>query len=164
MAQFLADFGLHVVAIRYSPFEADELVGDLNEPFSDASTHRRLQFTLGMPTLPVVHELDFGAKNPDALRLDIGKRTKKDLKESWLSARTGNAAALAVWKKIAKRSKDMTEKGARVVQHKTGASGPARGHRYTPGAKALEASGLLMLTITGNIMKLGQTVDATSAD
>lgn len=163
--QCVSDFGLHVVAIRYRPFEAVELAGDrLNEVFLDSSTHRRLHCTLGKPTLPVADELVFGDKNPDALRLDIGERTKKELRESWLSARTENTAALAVWKKIAKRLKGLTEKGALAVQPKTGATGSARGHRYTPGAKALEASGVPMLTITGIILKLGQTPDATAAD
>jgi hypothetical protein len=163
--QCVADFGLRVVAIHYRPFEAVEVEGDrLNEPFLDSSTHRRLHFTLGTPTLPAANELDFGDKNPDALRLDIGERSKNELRESWLSARTENAAALAVWKKIAKRLKAMTEKGALAVNSKTGDTGPARGHRYTLGAKALQTSGVPMLDLGGVIIfKLGQAVDATTA-
>lgn len=163
--QCVADFGLRVVAIRYRPFEAVELDGDrLNEPFLDSSTHRRLQFTLGTPTLPATDELDFGNKNPDALRLDIGERSKNELRESWLSARTENASALAIWKKIAKRLRGITEKGTLGIQPDTGVTRPVRLHRYTAGAKALEASGVPMLTITGIILKLGQTTDATTAN
>ncbi len=163
--QAVSDFGLHAVAIRFSPFEAVELVGDrLSEPFTDSSSYERIAFTLGTPSLSVAHELDFADRNPDALCLDIGKRSKTELRESSLFARTENAAALAVWKKIAKRWKGMTKKGALAVHPKTGATGPARGHRYTPGAKALEASGVPMLTITGIILKLGQTPDAKTAN
>jgi hypothetical protein len=163
--QAVSDFGLHVVAIRFPPYEAVELnVDQLGEEFADSSAYKRLAFTLQQPSLPVTPELDFAIKNPDALWLQIGERTKNELKESWLSARTEDAAALIVWKKIAKRLQAMTEKGALAMQPTTGAIGPARGHRYTAGAKALEASGVTMITITGIILKLGQTTNATVSD
>lgn len=155
--QIASDYRLHTVAIRYAPFEVIEVVGDaLNKLFADSSTHRRLQFTLKSPTLPVTGILDFGDKNPDALRLDIGESSKTVLRESWLSARTENAAALSVWKKIAKRLRGMTSKGALAVHPDTGATGDAGSHRYTAGAKALEDSGVAMLTITGIGLKFGQ--------
>jgi hypothetical protein len=154
--QCVIEFNLHVVAMRFFPFEAIKLAGGhLEESFADASPYKRLAFTLSEPVLPVANELDFAAKNPDALRLDIGSRGKTELKESWLSARTENSEAIAVWKKIAKRLKDLTEKGALAVNPKTGDSGPARWHRFTPAAKALESSGVRMLAITGIVMRLG---------
>jgi hypothetical protein len=163
--QCVTDFNLHVIAMRYVPFEVIEPVGvDLDRLFIDSSMHRRLHFTLEKPTFPVAHALDFGVKNQDALRLDIGARTETELRESWLCARTNNATALAVWRKIAKRLKDMTEKGALAVQPKTGQTGPVRGHRYTLGAKELESSGVFMLTQTGIILKLGQLGEATTGD
>jgi hypothetical protein len=161
--QCVADFELRVVSIQFPPYQVVELDADhLDEEFADSSTYKRLAFTLGEPSLLVTRELDFADKNPDALWLHIGERTKTELRESHLSARTENAAALAVWKKIAKRLKEMTEKGALGIQPDTGATGPVRWHRYTAGAKALEATGVPMLTITGIILKLGQTADATT--
>ena len=159
--QAVSDFDLHVVAIRYPPYEAVELdTNRLDEAFADSSPYDELAFTLRQPKLPAKGNMELWDNNPDALRLMVGKRTKTELRESWLSARTENDTAFAVWKKIAKRLKGMTEKGALAVNRKTGATGPARWHRYTAGAKALESSGVLMLTITGIILKLGQTADA----
>ena len=160
--QCVSDYGLHVVAIMYFPYEAVEMDSPaLPEVFSDASPVREVAFTLGHPNLPAKGNMEFWEKNPDVLRLQIGSKSEKGVEESHLSARTENATTFAVWKKIAKRLKSMTEKGALAVNRKTGDTGPARGHRYTAGAKALEASGVLMLDIRGVIiLKLGQTVDA----
>jgi hypothetical protein len=152
--QVVADFRLHVVAIRYRPFDATELSeAQIGGCFSEASPYKRLHFTLGEPVLSVAQELDFGDKNPDSLRLDIGTADREGVRESWLSARTRDPSALAAWKKIAKRLKSMTEQGATATNPKTGATGPARSHRFTRGAKGLEATGTAMLTITGIVMK-----------
>jgi hypothetical protein len=159
--QCVSDFGLHIIAITYSSYEAVEVdSAALTDVFLAASPVRELAFTLRQPNLPAKGNMEFWDKNPDVLRLQIGRRSEKGVEESHLSARTENAAALAVWKKIAKRLKAMTEKGALAVQPRTGATGPARGHRYTLGAKALEATGVPMLTITGVILKLGQLGNA----
>lgn len=161
----VTDFGLHVVAIRYYPYEAVELDSTaLAGIFLDESAVRELTFTLLHPSLPAKGNMELWDKNPDVLRLQIGRRSSKGMEESHLSARTKNAAALAVWKKIAKRLKDMTEKGALAVQPETGATSLARGHRYTAGAKELEASGVSMLTIAGIILKLGQTPDGNTTN
>ncbi len=154
--QIIADFGLHVVALRYRPFDASELSeSQLAGCFSDDSLYKRLHFTIGNPVLPVTHELDFGDQNPDSLRLDIGTLGGDGLRESWLSARTEDPAAFATWKKIAKRLKGLAEQGATAVNPKTGRMGPAKWHRFTEGAKRLEATGISMLTITGIVMKPG---------
>lgn len=154
--QSIADFGLYVVALRYRPFDASELSESrLDGCFSDDSPYKRLHFTIGRPVLPVAHELDFGDKNPDSLRLDIGTLGGDGLRESWLSARTENPATFATWKKIAKRLKSLAEQGATAVNPKTGGMGPAKWHRFTEGAKRLEATGIPMLTITGIVMKPG---------
>lgn len=154
--QAVADFGLHVVAMRFFPFEAVEVDrGRLDSLFVDASPFRRLAFSLGVPVLPVEHELDFADKNPDHLRLDVGRRETSGLRESWLTARTDNPEALAAWKKVAKRLRDTTTKGATATNPRTGATGPARGHRFTAGARTLEAGGVPMLTNTGILLKPG---------
>jgi hypothetical protein len=152
--QIVVDFGLYVVALRFRPFDSSELSeSQLDDCFSDKSPYKRLHFTVGKPVLPVAHELDFGDKNPDSLRLDIGTLGEDGLRESWLSARTENPAAIAMWKQIAKLLKSLTEQGATAINPKTGGIGPAKGHRFTEGAKRLEATGIQMLTITGIVMK-----------
>lgn len=154
--QIVADFALHIVTLRYRPFDVSELCGSqLDDYFSDDSPDKRLHFTLEGPVLSAAHELEFGDKNPDSLRLDIGSLGGDGLRESWLSARTENLTAIAIWKKIAKRLRDLTEQGATAVNPETGATGPAKGHRFTEGAKRLEATGTPMLTITGIVMKPG---------
>jgi len=71
--QIIADFGLHVIALRFRPFDVSELSESwLDGCFLDDSPYKRLHFTIGKPVLPVAHELDLGDKNPDSLRLDIG--------------------------------------------------------------------------------------------
>jgi hypothetical protein len=159
--QCVSDFGLHIIAIRFHPYEAIELDADrLDEAFTDSSQYDELAFTLHPPILPAKGNMALADNNPDVLWLAIGKRTNTSLKESHLSARTENAVAFAVWKQIAKRLKDLTDKGALAVNPETGATSLARGHRFTSRAKALETSGIATLTITGIILKLGQTIDA----
>jgi hypothetical protein len=163
--QCVSEFNLYLVAVRFPPYEASELDAvRLDEAFADESPYHQFTFTIHEPRLPAKGNMELWDKNPDALNIQIGRRSEEGLMESALFARSENAAALAVWKKIAKRLKIMTKKGALAVQPKTGATGPAPGHRYTNGAKVLEASGVPMLTITGIILKLGQTADATAAD
>lgn len=163
--QIVADFDLLVVALRFRPFDASELSGgQLDGCFSDDSPYKRLHFTLGKPILPVAHELDFGDKNPDSLRLDIGTLDEDGVRESWLSARTENPAAITKWKKIAKRLKTITEQGATAINPKTGGVGPVKSHRFMEGAKRLEATGTPMLTITGIVMKPGLPASETPSD
>lgn len=152
--QFVQEFHPHVVALRFRPFAAREVSGaDLDDCFSEESPCHRLHFTTGEPVLPVEHELDFGDKNPSSLRLDIGAPRKDGLEQSWLSARTDDPTALAVWKKVAKRLKGMTVGGATAINPDTGASGPAKWHRFTEGARRLDANGTNLVSLTGIIMK-----------
>ena len=163
--QVVAEFDLRVVALRYRPFRARELAEDqLADCFADDSPDRRLHFSLGEPALAVARELEFGDKNPDSLRLDVGVVDSNGVRESWLSARTDNSAALAVWRQVAKRLKGITEQGATAISPKTGGRGPARSHRFSAGAKRLEAAGTPMLTITGVIMKPGLPGAASPPD
>jgi hypothetical protein len=153
----VTDFGLHILGIRFPPYQAVELAPrQLDAAFADSSPYDELAFTLRRPALPRESSMDAADANPDALWLAIGKRTETELRESHLSARTDNDVVLAVWKKIAKRLKGMTEKGAVAMQPKTGLTAPARWHRYTSAAKELEARGVRMLTITGIILNFGQ--------
>ena len=93
----------------------------------------------------------FCDRNPDALYLDVGVYDNMGLHESHLSARTNNAA-IAVWKKIAKRLKEITKRGATATNPETGGSGPARSQRFTEGAVKLHKAGVPLLTITGIVL------------
>ena len=154
--QNMAEFRLHLVALQYRPFILNEIDPNrLDAYISEHSSIERFQFTIESPVLSVAHELEFSARNPDSLRLDVGRRTENGLNESWLCARTENPVALATWKTVAKRLKRITVKGAIAINPKTGASSPARGHRFTQGARVLASSGVAMLTVTGNVLQLG---------
>jgi len=163
----VSDFDLHVIAIRYPPYEAVELSpSQVEEAFADSpAQYDELAFTLHQPKLPADGNLELVDKNPDVLRLLLGKASGQGLKQSWLSACAQDSAAIRIWKKIAKRLREMTEKGARAMNTETGEKGPVLGFRYTAGAKSLEASGLPMLDIGGRVvLVLEPTGDADSAN
>jgi hypothetical protein len=158
--QILVDFDLHVVSLIYRPFAVSELSeAQLDECFSGQAPIKgfcfmiEFYFTIDVPILLSINELDFRKKNRDALRLNVGALGEDGLRESWMSARTENITALAVWKKIARRLKRITFPGATGVQPSTGATAPVKNHRFSEGAKRLDASGVSLLTITGIIMK-----------
>ncbi len=153
--QCVHDFDLHVVAMKYFPFEANEVPQDsLSSVFSTTALFRELAFTLERPVLPVVSNLDFYDKNSNKLRLDIQRPTKDGLRQTWLACRTNDTTALSVWKQIAKRLKKITKAGVIVVNPNSGCSAPCSSFRYTAGAKALECEGVRMLPAAGgNIIK-----------
>ena len=155
----MRDFKLHAVTMRFRPFATREVdATDLDAYFADSSEFRRWAFTVDAPHLPVEHELDHADKNPDHLRLDVGKCDSASLEQSWLSCRTENKAAYGTWKKIAKKLKTMTLSGVTSTNRQTGVSGEHKSFRYTTGAKALEDQGITMLPTVGPkgpITKLG---------
>ena len=101
-------------------------------------------FTVSRPVLPANGTLELAEKNPGGLRLMIGGRTAKGVGESHLMAGSDD-----IWKKIGKKLKDLTSLGVLVVHPETGETSPARGFRFTSGAKALDANGVAMLSSTG---------------
>jgi hypothetical protein len=155
----IVNFKLHAVAMRFRPFEAREVdPAELDSYFSDSSEFRRWAFTVDTPYLHVEHELDHNDKNPDHLRLQVGKLNTSGLEESWLSCRTDNEPSYCIWKMIAKKLKKMTLSGVTATNRLTGESGEYKSVRYTIGAKALEHQGVIMLPTVGPkgpITKLG---------
>ncbi len=149
----VAKYNLHVVAMRFFPFEAIEILpSNLDAVFSKSSPFEELALTIHKPSLPVKSQLNFYDQNPGVLRLDIKRPTEKGLEETWLAARTDNEAALSVWRKVAKRLKQLTKQGATVTNPKTGDRGPARSHRFTAGALKLYKTSIPLLTITGFVL------------
>ncbi len=158
--QAVMEFGLHVVEIRFPPFDAVELdLVSLDEPWSYSSPYRELAFTVDPPVLPANGNLQLSDKNPDLLRLMIGGRSDKGLVESWFSAATADKAAMAVWKRIANHLKRITKTDVIGLNPRNGVSAPIRWHRYTDGAKALQSHGVPMLTINDIVLKFGQELE-----
>ena len=154
----LRDFNIHVVAMRFFPFEATEVSADrLEEIFSTSSAFRELAFTVERPVLPVKSSMHFHDQNPSNLGLEIQRPTEKGLRQTWLACRTGDARALSIWKKIAKRLKEMTTTGVVAVNPDTGACASSSSFRFTSGAKALELAGVPMLPAAGgNVLRFGE--------
>lgn len=157
--EIMTNYGLYALAMRYQPFEAEEVTeAEVEKYFVLSSEYQRWAFTIDPPNLPVEHELDHADKNPDHLRIEVGRCDDTYLGESWLTCRTENKAAFAIWKKVAKELKKQTFSGITVTGRKNGISGEYPKDRYTKGAKALEDSGIQMITLVGPngpIVKLG---------
>lgn len=146
----MIDHNLHAVAMRFRPFEAREVGrADLDSYFSNSSDFHRWALTVDAPHLPVEHELDHADKNPDHLRLEVGKCEPSSLGESWLSCRTNNKAIYDIWKKIASKLKKQTLVGVTGVNRQNGVSVFYKSSRYTKGAKSLEDAGVTMLPPQG---------------
>jgi hypothetical protein len=150
LREAISDFKLHAVALRFRPFEAREVAdADLHTYFTDSSEYRRWALTIGFPHLPVEHELDHADKNPDHLRLDVGAYDGNTLNESWLSCRTADKIAFAVWKKVAKRLKEMTIAGITATNRESGISAEYKYQRYSIGAKLLADRGVTIVSRVG---------------
>jgi hypothetical protein len=142
--------------MRFFPFEAESITTDQLEALSTDEAVTRVAFTLGTPVMPVAAANEFIDRNPDSMRLDIGRKSAKGLRESCLVARSSDPDALTVWKRIASELKAVTVAGATAVDPKTGASVRLRNHRFTKGAKELEAQGVDILPVGGTcILRLG---------
>lgn len=146
----MTDHNLHAVTMRFRPFEAREVgLADLNSYFSNSSDYYRWAFTVDAPNLPVEHELDHGDKNPDHLRLEVGKFDLSSLWESWLSCRTNNKAVYDIWKKVALKLRKQTLAGVTGVNRQNGMRVFYKSGRYTNGAKLLEEAGVSMIPPQG---------------
>ena len=152
---WVSEFGPHVVAIEFPPYEVTEVDSEaLDSIFAEGSLVDEVVFTVSRPVLPAEGTLELAEQNPDMLRLMIGGRTAKGVAESHLAAGSDGPRGMGIWKKIGKRLKDLTSLGVFLVHPETGQTGPARGSRFTAGAKALDAKGVAMLSLTGLRMTL----------
>lgn len=146
----VAEFDLHVVAIRYLPFCAEEIdPSQLAEVFGETSPIREIAFTQKLPDLSAKGRMEFIDKNPCQLSLQIGRLTNQGLEQSWLSSRTDKGEELAVWRKIAGRIKKQTKQGVTAVNRVTGVSAAYKSFRYTEGAKSIETCGEKMVPPQG---------------
>jgi hypothetical protein len=148
--QFIRENGLYVVRITFPPYDAKQVPVDLlADIFTNVERPPELAFTLTSPSIPPKGSQTFCAQNPDALHLDIGSYDKKGLKESCLSARTANPAALAVWKQIAARLRRITKSGAKLANSETSDTRIRKWYRFTNGAIELHRAGTRLLSLNG---------------
>jgi hypothetical protein len=150
------EFSLHIATVRHFPYEVLEVGREaLSAAFADPSVYS-LMFTVDSPKLPASGTNDLLQRNPDALLLDIGRRSEKGLRESSMMTRAFAPHATTIWTKIVRRFKTMTRAGATAINPATGATGRARDQRYTEGARALNLEGVAMLPVAGTaILRLG---------
>jgi hypothetical protein len=141
---------VHLAVIRVRPFHARRISrAELEEFFGKISAYPRWAFSLSPFITATANEIEFADRNPDHLRLDWGEPTQEGLPQSWLSARTANRNAIAVWKRIAGRIRRATKAGVTAISPEGGASVLMRSFRYSPGAEALEKEGIQMLPFAG---------------
>lgn len=141
----MREHGIRVVAVKEFPFdefEAHEVSLDELPNYFAQRKFGTFAFSMRAPNLKVENTNDFSDRNPHLMTLEIGKRSRLGLKESWLGAATANRQASVVWEKIAKKLKAMTLPGK-------------SGLRYTPAAQALQDEGVPMLSMVGEPLILG---------
>jgi len=148
--RWVATYPLHATAIGFSPFQAGEVQSaDLDKALLNPGV-RRLMLTLTPPNLAAESGNRLLDQNPEAMILDIGCLGNEGLNESWLTTRTGGGHINQTWKQIAGNLKSVTKAGALAINRITGAQATLKNHRFTPGAKALAANGVVMLPTAGN--------------
>lgn len=146
------DFGVHVVYMWRSPAFRVELVRTEEEAraLSEAigcPTYVRL--LIRQPVLGVTSEGDFSSKNPTAMLIDIGDQTEHEMKESFIGAKTDDATAMKLWRRIATEWRKRTLSGATAVNPRTGARGVIKTHRFTRAASDLDRAGVRMWALGG---------------
>jgi hypothetical protein len=146
---FVDEIRPYVIGMRFHPFEAWLVERPQIMDVMRDETVRRIAFLPGNPVLPVGKMTELIDRNPDVLMLEIGRRGDEGLKESWLTARTGNEAALEAWRKLAKKIRSITKTGAIAVNPSTGVTAKLKDHRFSEGAKRLEAQGVPILPAAG---------------
>jgi hypothetical protein len=147
---WIDQFNLRVVAMKFHPFEAVEIDGEqLDRIFADVSPYRELAFLTQTPVLPATSNEDFFDKNPDKLRLDIGRKTDRGLEQSWLTSRTQNLEVSAIWKGFARDLKKVTHAGVVAINPETRAAVKISSYRYTDGAQLAASTGVPILPPAG---------------
>jgi hypothetical protein len=137
----MAGGGVSVTAVRFGPFGVAPVgAADLADVLADGRV-RRLAVTPGQPLLAVERHSGFLAANPAALLIDVGRREPAGLRETWLTARTPEAAAMRRWRDFAATVQAATEPTSHPDSPTT--------RRCTPAAAALAAHGVALLPVAG---------------
>jgi hypothetical protein len=131
-----------------APWEIAAFVRQVVQRFElDVCLVRKAPFKLRRVSGPL--ELAY----PDALTLEVGTLRDEGLRESWLRARTENAAAMKRWRQVARALASITYAGVVAVDPSTGVDGPPLGAmRCTAAARELNARGVRVLPGVGSTL------------
>ena len=157
---WVVELNVHLVCISFRPFSVVEIPPSAIESAINAGKCRRFTLTVNPPNLSVDSPDAFGRENPGALTLDVGCLSANGLQESWLAARTLETPLPTQWNYVAKDLRAITNAGAIAVNPRSGATSRSKNHRYSPGAKALEASGVAIRSGAGtSLLKFGSATE-----
>jgi hypothetical protein len=154
-ANWLQVDSVHMTTIQMQPFVASEVhnVSDLEAKWPVPI----LSLTAWPPDLRATSWGEFLKRNTGALMLEVGKLDADGLRESSLSSRCGDEAVAQVWKRFASQLRAITRAGVWVSTEDGEHRQFYRNHRYTNGAKRLQASGIRILPVAGNtVIHLGE--------
>jgi hypothetical protein len=150
--EWVTEFGLNAVALKFSPFELKQVAPEeLETVFADDSPYAEIVLTLAKPSLQASHQMDFADKNPGALHVGIKRIGAEGLRQTFISARTNDPRSVATWKEAANRLRKVTKAGVIAVSPDTGARSYNRTSRYTAGAESMASLGVAMLPIGGGV-------------
>lgn len=145
IGECMRDYGVRVTAIRsfpYNEFHAYELAADDLSKLARDQRYETFAFTVRPPNLDVADFNKFRDRNPSALMLEIGVRSRRGLKESSLCGGTDRKRSSMIWQKIAQKLRK------RTLPDKLG-------FRYTPKCKLLQDQGVTMLCLAGQPTEIG---------
>ena len=155
---WITKFSLSFCAIRYFPFEAIFIdQADLRHPATlQKQKIREIILTPSQPEIRAQLGGEFFDKNPDFIRIRIGRYDGESLHESSVSAYSEDDEIARSWRKIIKELKQATKAGAKAINPDSGASVRVRDHRYSVGAMQLQNEGIAMKPLGGkSIIQLG---------
>lgn len=105
----------------------------------------RVSFSLHPVDIDAASSLEYLRRNPGILTILLGAQTDTILRESFMAAKTDDAAFLAAWKHVRELAKASMNKGAWIVNTASGARAHKANHYYTVGAKTLSENGVRIL-------------------
>jgi hypothetical protein len=151
----VVDLGLYVAQVTFPPYEVSEVNSSkIDTLIADDPRCTSLVFSK-TPFIALGNDQGaFAERNPNVLKLELGRLTPDALHESDLTARCDDANALAAWRRIVKEIKAITQAGVDVTNPSNGATGHDRNQRFTQGARELELRGVPIVTFNGMRFKL----------
>ena len=136
--------------IHKSPFSVERVASDERLSESSVGGADWVVFTTGAVDDSAADVRAFRLAHPGAMTLEVGRLDEGGLRESWLHAQTDDAAAMAIWGRVARDLRGRTYAGVAAVDGTSGAIGPIlRAWRCTVGARELYARGVGILPAAG---------------
>jgi hypothetical protein len=151
--QVVQRFELDVCLVRKAPFKLRRVSGPQGLSDEAIAAADWVVFSVGAMESGVENARSLELAYPDALTLEVGTLRDEGLRESWLRARTENAAAMKRWRQVARALASITYAGVVAVDPSTGVDGPPLGAmRCTAAARELNARGVRVLPGVGSTL------------